>query len=153
MIRLANKNDIPILCEISEKAFGKGFHNDKYFEKSNGECIVYTDETSKILGYCQIIRTSRGIKISSITVLKEARGKGIASALIEDVLLEHPHEYIYTYAWRRNGEVALAPILNRLGFIEKEEIPKYWYQDSIEKAYICPECGNPCYCSTLFYEK
>ena len=153
MIRLAEKKDIPNLMNLSLEAFGKGFHDEMYFQKKDGECIVYTNDQLEIVGYCLSINTSKGIKLSSIAISENQRGKGIGSMLIEDLLLEHSQKYIYTYAWRRNGDVPLAPILKRLGFHEKEEIAKYWYRDSIEKAYTCPECGSPCYCSAVIYEK
>lgn len=153
MIRLAEKKDIENLLSLSETAFGKGFHEKKYFDKNDGECTVYTDKHLNILGYCMAIRTSKGMKISSVVVSEGQRGKGIATALIEDVLLEHPQEKVYIYAWRKGGVLLLQPVLNRLGFQMKEEKPKYWYRDSVERAYNCPECGNPCYCSAVIYEK
>ena len=108
----------------------------------------------KIVAYCIIQKDAKSVKIDSITVDENERGKGIASILIEDVILNYGHLRIYTYAWKmRNGEVNLKIVLERLGFEVLEEIDNMWYEDSLKSGFICPSCGNPCTCSAIVYEK
>lgn len=33
------------------------------------------------------------------------------------------------------------------------EIPDYWYEDSVQKGFSCPQCGNPCHCACVIFEK
>ena len=155
MIRLANNKDLEGILELSSSAFGEHFHSKSYFEQTEtSETTIYVNEEMKIVAYCIIQKDVKAVKIDSITVDENERGKGIASMLIEDVILNYGHLRIYTYAWKmRNGEVNLKIVLERLGFRFIEEIANMWYDDSKNTGFICPSCGNPCTCSAIVYEK
>ena len=61
--------------------------------------------------------------------------------------------YIISTAWKRAGKINIGNILLRSGYNVMTEIPDYWYKDSVEKGYLCPQCGNPCHCSCVIFEK
>ena len=154
MIRLATEKDIEEILTLSSKAFGKHFHSKEHFEQTlTNETSIFVNDKGKISAYCIILKEDNQVRIDSITVDENERGKGIASMLIEDVILNYGHLRIYTYAWKmKNGEVNLKVILERLGFKFVEEIKNMWYEDSKKTGFICPSCGNPCICSALVYE-
>lgn len=152
MIRLAQPDDVPYLKELSNKAFGEKFHNDTYFSEQNlKECTIY--DNGKIAGYCMVFVEKDRIKIDSVVVDEEERGKGVATALIEDVIMNFPSRTIYTNAWKRGNQVPIAPILDRLGFHKLEEVTQLWYKRSLESEFECVECGNPCHCRAIVYQK
>lgn len=154
MIRLVTKNDIEAVLALSSRAFGENFHSSNYFEKSDlSETSIFVDEKGVVAGYCIIQKEEDAIKVDSITIDETYRGRGIATMLIEDVILNYGHMRIYSHAWKmKNGEVNIKVVLERLGFQFKEEIKNMWYDDSLESGFVCPSCGNPCTCSALVYE-
>lgn len=155
MIRLATEKDIQDILTLSNKAFGKHFHSeDKFINTETSETTVFITDKGILSAYCVLIKENKQVRVDSITVDENERGKGIASMLIEDVILNYGHLRIYSYAWKmKNGEVNLKVVLDRLGFRFVEEIENMWYDESIKTGFNCPSCGNPCTCSALVYEK
>jgi ribosomal protein S18 acetylase RimI-like enzyme len=154
MIRLATEKDSEHLLMLSANSFGNGFHQENYFTNiiNHHRCYVY-EENKVLVGFCTIIHLQGNVQIDSIVVEQQQQGKGIASRLVQEVLLDYPNDKIISYAWKQGDEANLHEIYIRLGFIKVKELPNYWHQQSLEQGYTCIVCGNPCHCTAVFYEK
>ena len=94
--------------------------------------------------------------LATIVVSEKYRGNGLATALINKVtrlFAKMNISHIITTAWKHIGKINLQGVLIRCGYKKITEIPDYWYEDSIKKGYSCPQCGNPCHCSCVIFEK
>ena len=94
--------------------------------------------------------------LATIAVSEKYRGNGIASRLIGEVHERFAHEninYIISTAWKHAGKINIGNVLERSGYHFVLEIPDYWYEDSVQKGFSCPQCGNPCHCACVIFEK
>ena len=85
--------------------------------------IVAMTPQSKLIGCGQVKPHGDGtLELSSIAVIPERRGQGIARAIIERLLSEYPGKLYLTC---RSG---LAPLYEKFGFIPEEssEMPPYF---------------------------
>ena len=79
------------------------------------------------------------------------RGEGIGLKLAQFIteIAKESVDAIITTAWDKEGQVRFPESLNmeHLG-----DIPNYWYNESEEKGFFCPSCGEPpCKCSAKVY--
>jgi len=156
MIRLATEQDIDVLLSISEQSFGSGFHNHAYFLSSiigkENKCYVYQDGL-ELLGFATVFFAEKIYKIDAVAVEKNHRERGIASQFFEEFLLDLKGKNLEVIVWKESPEGNLESICERFGFVKKQVLDNYWYRDSVEKAYQCARCGNPCYCTAILYGK
>lgn len=157
MIRSATLNDIHTLVYLSESNFGKGFHNKNYFQdiisSEDNSCTVLEID-SIVRGYCTAIKESDDtIRLDAIIVSENYRGKGYATQMIEELLIEFSNCHFVSYVWNQSPENKLPELYKRMGFEKVDSIQDYWYQDSLKKGYSCLVCGNPCRCSADVYKK
>lgn len=92
--------------------------------------------------------------IKSLAVYENFRGRGVASALVKaavEWLASQEATKIITVAWVSNGTCNAQGVLESCGFYKISEIPQFWHSDSLEKGYLCPDCGNPCRCSAAIF--
>ena len=177
-----SKKDIPSICALADAALGKDYVTpqtvaDLIDDGVKSFCIVmknsYTDE---LLGFCiyKIISKEEAVDIckgkvlpslyaedqlgylATIVVSEKYRGNGLATVLIDkvtDIFAQMNITHIISTAWKHIGKINLQGVLTRCGYKKVMEIPDYWYEDSIKKGYSCPQCGNPCHCSCVIFEK
>lgn len=60
-------------------------------------------------------KTEQGYKLERFAVLKEYRGKGIATAMINSVLSDLPQDATYIYL---NAQIEAVPVYEKNGFIK-----------------------------------
>jgi len=93
----------------------------------------------------------------TICVKEEYRGTGVAKELAVELIhslkeIENT-DLICSTVWKSVDGANAKNLVEKIGFENIAEIPAYWYDDSIEKNYICPKCGKPpCKCSMIFYK-
>lgn len=154
MIRLASTKDIDVLLQLSTNVFGNGFHQEAYFTNiiNHHRCYVY-EENKVLVAFCTIIQNEFNIQLDSIMVEFQHQEKGIASRLVQEVLIDYPNEKIISFAWKQGDEANLHEIYIRFGFRKVKELHNYWHQQSLQQGYTCIVCGNPCVCTAVLYEK
>jgi transcriptional regulator with XRE-family HTH domain/ribosomal protein S18 acetylase RimI-like enzyme len=94
--------------------------------------------------------------IKTVAVYNKYQGYGIGKKIIEkcyDVLLDKGIDSACSIAWKNGDVTNVGGILNSLGFREFTSKENYWKEDSEEKGYNCPICGNPCNCTGVIYIK
>lgn len=93
--------------------------------------------------------------IKTVAVGERYQGRGIGRNLTSACykeLLQKRVQSICSVAWKQDGHVNIGGILISLGLKVHVEISDYWMDDSLEKGYDCPECGQPpCHCTAVIY--
>lgn len=69
---------------------------------------------NKICGACRWRKTENGYKLERFAVLKEFRGKGIASEMIKTVLQDLPVNATYVYL---HAQITAMPLYQKMGFV------------------------------------
>ncbi len=92
--------------------------------------------------------------IKSVSVRPEYRHRGIGTQLtIESMvrLKSMPCDFFLAVSWVSNKPDSSQKMFEKLGFKNILSINDYWTQESIKEGYLCPNCGNPCHCTAIFY--
>lgn len=92
--------------------------------------------------------------IKSVAVRPEYRHRGIGTKLTIQSMIRLKKmscDFFLAVSWISNRPDSSQGMFEKLGFENMLNIPNYWTQDSIEKGYSCPNCGNPCHCTASFY--
>ena len=72
----------------------------------------------KAVGVARVRRTIKGIKLERFAVLKEARGKGVGAALIEEALeMVKEYDFIYLHA-----QVQVVDFYQKYGFVKEGDL-------------------------------
>jgi ribosomal protein S18 acetylase RimI-like enzyme len=94
--------------------------------------------------------------LKSLAVKETQRGRGVGLKLASAALgwmRSNGSTTEIAVAWVENGRCNARGVLENLGFKEQTKIDRFWYQESKEKGYICPSCGNPCECAALVFRR
>lgn len=122
------------LCEV--------LNNDEIVEQVRDKALLNKEEKS--FGFIDIVATK-----------EEYKGKGIASSLVQDCLkelLERGIKQVFSAAWKDKDNINIGKVLEKSGLIPAKEIKNYYYEESLNKGYNCPNCGNPpCKCSAVIF--
>ena len=176
------QKDYPAVCSLADQQLGAGYVSIETLRRihdseSADHCLVARHAaTGAVIAFCiyKVITPEkaeelcRGKKttfsafgnkigyLATIAVSEKYRGNGIASRLIGEVHERFAHEninYIISTAWKHAGKINIGNVLERSGYHFVLEVPDYWYEDSVQKGFSCPQCGNPCHCACVIFEK
>ena len=182
-IREMRKTDFPFIVRIADEKLGKGYVDFPFLESlfESGEkyrCFVAEDGQEKhAIAFCiygvlspkevvevvgkevdlnDILYVNTIGYLKTLAVASNYQGYGIASDLVKHALRLMDNadcKTVFSTAWKHLGVTNIENVLLNNGFTKRDEIPNYWYEDSIEKGYSCPQCGNPCRCSCVIFSK
>jgi ribosomal protein S18 acetylase RimI-like enzyme len=69
-----------------------------------------------------------------------------------ETLSQHADEII-SICWDQHEQTSYSKVLEKCGFHLVKNIPDYWFDDSLQKKYVCKLCGKPpCKCQALIYK-
>ena len=150
-------NDTNVICKLAFSQIGN---------KVIGFCLAFVVEPQDIASIIKVperqisraLRDSEKIGvIKTIAVDNKYKGYGVGRKLAEDCyneLLRKKVQSLCSVAWKGKEKVNINGILTNLGFERYIEIPDYWSEDSLQKGYSCPNCGQPpCHCSAVIYTR
>lgn len=145
--------------EIADQLLGKNYLTESDF-LARGTYAVCGKIGRTVIGFSIGIRPMHAGKIcrvSSVAVRPQYQGLGFGYLLVRSVvkyLDKRPHEEMLMAGWNAPDGVHIARIAHALHFVERATIPDYWRDDSLNKGYQCPACGNPpCRCSAVLYAR
>jgi predicted N-acetyltransferase YhbS len=125
--------------------------------------VARQSEIQTFLKKIKPVELRAGINAEKIGVLKtmaisnDYKGQGIGTALIKDCISKLEMKgvsLICALAWQCEKGINVGHILENEHFEIRHELKKYWAEDSIQRNYNCPECGEPpCNCSAVIYSK
>ena len=175
-VRPALYADIDSIKILSDQCFGKEYHQENsirnfidhhewhlavYEENKDikGFVLLLTGSFDRILEEIGIIHrgalkelANRGdICLRKSTCVKgDSRGKGLGSLMAGYAVESYPRHLHMSLSWKKNDKVPMQHIGENLGFKVIQELKEYWREESLNKNYDCPHCGDPpCTCPAL----
>lgn len=130
-----------------------------------GVMVAYTMNPEETQEYTDVLRkhkvpfTLESYKvglIKSVAVEKQYRHRGIGTQLTQESIRSLQMkgcDALFAISWVSNKPDSSQPMFESLGFRNILMVPNYWTEDSIKEGYLCPNCGNPCRCTAIFYFK
>lgn len=158
---------------LNDLSDGDGFHDTRTILAKDGDRVVgfctfrvepegFLDSSPKYrkVRFSPDLRAAdrRGVlgHIRIVGVPKEAQGRGIGSALVEEAerrLLELGATAILVFGWTSPDGTHIGGILDRLGYVRTDSVDNFWTEESLEAGYDCAVCGNPCNCQVIVFKK
>ena len=134
-LTIAQKSDLPAVAEL-EKTFVFPLSENELIKLSENNTfrIIIWKEGEKILGHCILFRVLDEAEITSLSVRKDLRGKGIGTAFLTDLLgyLRNDGAKI-AYLDVRESNTAARKLYEKCGFTEIGR-RKRFYQKPTEDA-------------------
>lgn len=159
-IEQAKKEDLPAIIKIANTQLGKDYLTTTLSESIDNKGYLLEIAklaNSRIIGFGLYQLNKAELIIKSIAVNPEFTKKGMATKFVLSALdyaNSNSYSIVKSYAWQGKNGIQMKGIFTKLGFTKKEELPNYWKQDSFEKEYNCPTCGEPpCLCSAVVFAK
>jgi [ribosomal protein S18]-alanine N-acetyltransferase len=135
-IRPLGYSDLPQVIAIERRAFPTAWSLAMFvleLSKPSGVCLAAV-EKSKLLGYLICSRYDQVWHLMNIAVDPPARRRGVATALLTEMLARGGTEQQYTLEVRTSNAPAIV-LYERFGFRSAGTRPRY-YQDTGEDAVI-----------------
>ena len=136
-IRSLGYSDLPQVIAIERRAFTTPWSLAMFvleLSKPSGVCLAALDEEGKLAGYLICARYDTVWHLMNIAVDPSMRRRGIARALLEQMLERAGSDCEYTLEVRTSNAPAIA-LYERFGFRPAGTRPRY-YRDNGEDAVI-----------------
>jgi [ribosomal protein S18]-alanine N-acetyltransferase len=136
-IRSLGYSDLPQVIAIERRAFTTPWSLAMFvleLSKPSGVCLAALDEEGKLAGYLICARYDTVWHLMNIAVDPSRQRRGIARALLEQMLERAGTECEYTLEVRTSNAPAIA-LYERFGFRSAGTRPRY-YRDNGEDAVI-----------------
>ncbi len=173
-----NDKDRHAIEKIANRHFGNNYFDIENLKSSTeNEFYIEYIKTTQIIGFILYgidignrynqffmlnkhktitINEKTGI-IKTIAVAEEHQqhgyGRQLLSLAITNMQQLNVKQIIYI-EWKESAShKALQKLLNKFNFILSVEIKDYWKEDSIQRKYHCPICGDPCRCTAQIFNK
>ncbi|MBQ7667811.1 MAG: ribosomal protein S18-alanine N-acetyltransferase [Clostridia bacterium] len=138
VIELMKVDDIKNVLEVEEKSFTIPWHKESFENELKNNLALYlvAKVENKAVGYVGVWRVLDEGHITNVAVHPDYRRRGIAKALVSELLLLCEKDGItsFTLEVRKSNKVAYE-LYKKLGFKE-EGIRKKYYADNNEDAII-----------------
>ncbi|CAG5080342.1 GNAT family N-acetyltransferase [Parvicella tangerina] len=155
-VRKALYEDYYAILSLADEQLGKGYLQG--ILKLDTQHVVWVAERQspdQLVGFIFLALGKSKTMIKSIAVKKSFQSKGVGRLLFNVAMKElaSSTDEFEVLAWERSdtGEVPLARLLKKFGFVQTSRKNSQWRQDSIGRGYACPSCGNPCECNAVVF--
>jgi len=118
ILKINSQEDLQKAIAIRDEVFVKGQNVPAHLEHENDDVAHHflAVFNSKPAGAARWRKTEAGYKLERFAVLPEARGNGIAAAMINAVLNDIPKDANYIYL---NAQLEAVPLYERAGFAKE----------------------------------
>jgi len=117
VIKVKAAEDLRKAFTIRDKVFVQGQNVPAHLEHENDDMAHHFLATlnGEPAGAARWRKTAHGYKLERFAVLEEARGNGVAKAMIAAVLSDIPKEAAYIYL---NAQLDAVPVYEKAGFVK-----------------------------------
>ncbi|MEM6524643.1 MAG: GNAT family N-acetyltransferase [Bacteroidota bacterium] len=118
VVHVQDEAELKLAFDIREKVYiieQQIDREDEFdeFDSTSDHFLAYLDDEPT--GTCRYRLTKGGIKLERFATLKEYRGKGVASALMER-MLDHIEKYDLKQTLYLNAQITAMPLYAKFGF-------------------------------------
>ena len=136
--RRMTSGDVPFISRLEEETFSMPWSADSFLEMINKEDARYyvAEEDGRLLGGCGVLLIAGEGNITNVVIAKEARNRGIGTAMLQHLMQEGDKEGLtaYTLEVRVSNEAAIH-VYEKLGFVSAGIRPGF-YEKPAEDAMI-----------------
>ncbi len=111
-------------------------------------------DEDKLPEYISSVENVCLIKTISVSGRYQRQGIGfkLVESINEDVVVKKKIDAVCSVAWKNGNNINVDGVFSSIGLQKYIEVDDYWKEDSINKKYSCPQCGEPpCNCSAIIY--
>ena len=175
-IRPAEEKDYPIILDLCDRRFGKGYIDHDEFSRwlCYPDFFLALDYDGEFVGYVCILpsdpdevcrktalpidevraecENKKVIRCRSAVLREEFERCGFMRMLWEKVFANAKaagYDIAYCPAWKYDGFVPMDHLLTKLGFFAVAEKEMLWYD---EENYTCVVCNGRCRCTARVYK-
>lgn len=137
-IRFMEERDIKAVAAIEKHIFSMPWSKQAFYDMLQNDKALYfvAEEEGVIAGYCGVFCIVGEGDIMNVAVVRERRGRGIASAMLHELLKQAADRGITEFTLEvRAGNTPAIHLYERLGFAI-EGIRKNFYEKPTEDALI-----------------
>lgn len=137
-IRQMTEEDVTAVAALEAENFSRPWSYDAFHKTlSDDNYIVFLlEEAETLLGYCVLLCTGEEADITNVCTTPQARGKGVATALLTELLAQGNARGVAEYFLEvREGNAPAKALYTKLGF-EEIGLRKNYYEEPKEHAVL-----------------
>lgn len=137
-IREMKQDDLPRVAEIEKSIFSVPWSAQGFADSMKQECTLFLTavQDGEIAGYCGMFQSFDEADITNVAVEEKCRGRGIAEAMLRELMSRGTGRGISAYTLEvRLGNAPARRLYEKLGF-ETAGIRRNFYEKPVEDAVI-----------------
>lgn len=137
-IREMTLDDIDEVAVLEEQTFSRPWSREGIFSFliRQDVLLLVAQENEKIMGYCGVMTVLDEGDITNVCVAEHARRRGIASALVQEIIARTEEQGVHTLHLevRKSNDAAIS-LYEKAGFV-KDGCRKGYYESPTEDAVL-----------------
>lgn len=137
-IREMQTGDLERVAEIEKSIFSMPWSAKGFADSMEQDCTLFLTAVwdGEIAGYCGMFQSFDEADITNVAVAEKSRGRGIAQAMLKELMKKGKERGIAAYTLEvRVGNAAARRLYEKLGF-ETAGIRRNFYEKPVEDAVI-----------------
>ncbi|MDD6736145.1 MAG: ribosomal protein S18-alanine N-acetyltransferase [Clostridiales bacterium] len=128
--------DCAELAELDKRCFAVPWSEKSFREETENSLATYVlaKEDGKIIGYCGFWKVYGEVQVTNIAVLPEYRHRGVASALIDEMLAQCEGEEQFVLEVRASNSAAVS-LYEKYGF-KRAGVRRHFYRSPDEDGIV-----------------
>lgn len=132
------EEDVTAVATLEAENFSRPWSYDAFHNTLSDEnyIVLIAKEPERLLGYCVLLCTGEEADITNVCTARAARGKGVATALMTELLEQGKQRGVMEYFLEvREGNTPARAFYTKLGF-EEIGLRKNYYEEPKEHAVL-----------------
>ena len=132
------ESDVTAVAELERDNFSRPWSYDAFYKTLSDDnyIVLLAKEGETLLGYCVLLCTGEEADITNVCTRPEARGKGVATALMTKLMERGKKRGVVEYFLEvREGNTPARGLYQKMGF-EEIGMRKNYYEEPKEHAVL-----------------